>query len=88
MKKSIVLTIAGTDYNFNVNVQNHSDIMDSMVRGESMTATSHNFLMRTIDDKQKEQLKTLLAGSPGAEITIATMVKTEFAPTLEITVKK
>ena len=88
MKKQIVLTIAGTEFTFNLTVQDHSDFVDSVARGGSMTAASHNLVMRTIDNSQKEDFKKVLEESPGAELQIAGVLKNEFAPVLEIAVKK
>ncbi|WP_372761069.1 putative phage tail assembly chaperone [Pseudoalteromonas sp.] len=88
MKQTITLTIAGTDFKFNMTVQDHSDFVDSVARGGSMTAASHNMVMRTITDEQKPELKKVLESSPGSELQIASMLKTEFSPVLEIAVKK
>lgn len=88
MKQTITLTIGATDFAFNVTVQDHSAYVDSVARGESVTAASHNFVMRTINDKQKTEFKELLTNSPGAELQIAGSIKGEFSPTLEIQVKK
>jgi len=88
MKKLVTLTIGDKDFNFNVTVQDHSDFVDSAARGESMTAAAHNFVMRAIDKEQKEDFKKLLTDSPGAELQIASSIKAEFSPVLEIKVKK
>jgi len=88
MKQAIILTIGMADFSFNVTVQDHSDFVDSAARGESMTAAAHNFVMRTIDEKQKEAFKKLLTDSPGAELQVASNIKAEFSPILEIKVKK
>lgn len=88
MKKTIVLTIAGTDFSFSVTAKDHSDFIDAMARGGSVTAASYNFAMRTIDGDQKDDFKKLLESAPGAEVQIAGELKTEFAPVLEIAVKK
>ncbi|WP_372942746.1 putative phage tail assembly chaperone [Shewanella sp.] len=88
MKQPIVLTIAGTDFTFNVTVQDHSDFIDSVARGGSMTAASHNMVMRTIDSSQKDEFKKVLESSPGAELQIASTLKVEFSPVLDIAVKK
>lgn len=88
MKQPIILTIAEQDFTFNVTVQDHSAFVDSAARGESMTAAAHNFVMRTIDEKQKDAFKELLTNSPGAELQIASSIKAEFSPILEIKVKK
>ena len=88
MKNKVTLTIAGTDFNFSIAVQDHSAFVDSAARGESMTAAAHNFCMRTIDASEKEAFKKLLEDSPGTELQIAGTLKAEFSPILEITVKK
>lgn len=88
MKKTIILTIAGTDFSFNVAVQDHSDFIDSVARGSSMTAASHNLVMRAIDSDQKEAFRKVLDEAPGAELQIAGALKTEFSPVLDIAVKK
>ena len=88
MKKTIFLTIGAVDFHFQLTVQDHRDFIDAAARGASMTASAHNFVMRTIDDKSKEDFKKLLASSPGAEIQIASNLKAEFSPVLEISIKK
>lgn len=88
MKKTIVLTIAGTDFSFNVTAKDHGDFVDAVARGGSVTAASYNFAMRTIDGEQKDDFKKLLESAPGAELQIVGELKTEFAPVLEIAVKK
>ncbi len=88
MKKTITLTIGSTEFNFNLTVNDHSDFVDSVSRGGSICSASHNFAMRSIDVTQKEELKKLLENSPGAEVQVAGALKGEFAPALEIAVKK
>lgn len=88
MKKAITLTIAGANFAFNVNVQDHNDFIDATARGTSITAASHNFAMRAICAEQKDEFKKLLADSPGAELQVAGALKVEFSPVLEIAVKK
>ena len=88
MKQAIALTIGLTDFKFNVTATDHNDLIDAQARGESITAASHNFVMRTIDEKDKDNLKGLLTSSPGAEVQIAAAVKTKFSPVLEIKIKK
>jgi hypothetical protein len=88
MKDLITLLIAGIEYKFNVTVQDHSDFIDSTARGESISAAAHNFVMRTVDSESKDGLKKLLESSPGSELQIATLVKTEFSPMLEMSIKK
>lgn len=88
MKQLITLTIGGTDFGFDVTVQDHNAFVDAAAAGRSMTAAAHNFVHRTITSEQKEALKKLLEASPGAELQIAAELKSEFSPVLEISVKK
>ena len=88
MKKTIVLTIAGTDFSFHVTAKDHGDFVDAVARGGSVTAASYNLAMRTIDGDQKDDFKKLIDTAPGAELQIAGELKTEFAPVLDIAVKK
>lgn len=88
MKKPIVLTIAGTDFSFNVTAQDHNAFVDAAARRESITAAAHNLVMRTINPEQKEELKALLETAPGAAVQIASELGAEFSPVLEIAVKK
>lgn len=88
MKKTITLTVGSTDFAFNVAVQDHTDFIDATARGQSVTAASHNFTMRTINAEQKEDFKKLLESNPGAELQIASFLKAEFSPVLDIAVKK
>ncbi|NRD73263.1 hypothetical protein HQQ94_08400 [Shewanella sp. VB17] len=88
MKKPITLTIGTTEFNFNMTANDHSDYIDIIGRGGSLTSASNNFVIRTIDKEQKEEFKKLLAESPGAEVQIAGTLKGEFAPILDIAVKK
>jgi hypothetical protein len=88
MKQTIILTIGGIDFPFHVTVQDHSDFIDAAARGSSMTGSAHNFVMRAIDNESKEDFKKLLATSPGAELQIASELKAEFSPVLEISIKK
>lgn len=88
MKKTIVLTIAGTDFSFAVTAQDHNSFVDAAARRESITASAHNLVMRTIEKEQKGDLQKLLEQSPGAAVQIASELGAEFSPVLEIAVKK
>lgn len=88
MKKTIVLTIAGIDFGFAVTAQDHNSFVDAAARRESITASAHNLVMRTIEPAQKDELKKLLEQSPGAAVQIASELGAEFSPVLEIAVKK
>lgn len=88
MKQVITLAIGTTEFAFNVTAQDHNDYVDSVSRGGSISAASHNFLVRVIDSEQKEVFKKFLDETPGAALQIAATLKVEFSPVLEIAVKK
>ncbi|WP_108944089.1 putative phage tail assembly chaperone [Shewanella halifaxensis] len=88
MKKQIVLTIGTSEFKFAVTANDHADFVDVVSRGGSMCSGAHNFVMRSISAEQKDELKSLLTESPGAEVQIAGALKAEFSPVLEIAVKK
>lgn len=88
MKKLITLLIAGIEFKFNVTVQDHSDFVDAAARGESMSAAARNFVMRTVDESDKDEFRKLIDKSPGSELQIAGMLKGEFSPVLEMSIKK
>lgn len=88
MKKTITLTVGTTDFAFNVTANDHNDYVDTVARGGSVSAASHNFLIRVIDSEQKDAFKKFLDETPGAAIQIASHLKVEFSPVLEIAVKK
>lgn len=88
MKQTIVLTIAGTDFSFNMTAQDHNDFIDAAARRDSMTAAANNLVVRTINPEQKDALKAVLEKSPGAAVQIASSLGAEFSPVLDIAVKK
>lgn len=75
--KELVFNIGLDDYNGYVNkVQQHNKIQPA-----------HNFLMSTVTDETKPNLKEVV-GIPGAVMTILQEVLEEYQPDFEVTVKK
>lgn len=87
MKKTIILTVAGTDFSFDVTTNDYNGYMNEIMPANKV-APAHNLLIRTVDAKQKDDLKKLLEDSPGATLQMVNMINEEFAPALQITVKK
>jgi hypothetical protein len=87
MKKTIILTVVGTDFSFNVTTTEYNGYMNEIMP-DNKVAPAHNLLIRTVDAKQKDELKKLLDETPGATLQMAGMINQEFAPAIEISVKK
>lgn len=87
MKNTIILTIAGTEFSFAMTTNDYNSYLNEIMP-DNKVAPAHNLVMRTIEPKQKEDLKTVLETSPGAAMQIAGLLTTEFAPSIEISVKK
>jgi hypothetical protein len=87
MKKTIVLTIAGTEFSFNMSTNDYNSYLNEIMP-DNKVAPAHNLVMRTIESTQKEDLKTVFETSPGAAMQIVGLLNQEFAPSIEISVKK
>lgn len=87
MKKTIVMTAAGTELSFNVSTADYNQYINE-VMPDNKVAPNHNLLMRTVDAAVKQPLADLLEANPGAAIQLGSTLAAEFAPQLEITVKK
>jgi arginine repressor len=87
MKKTIILTIAGTAFSFNMSTNDYNSYLNEIMP-DNKVAPSHNLVMRAVESTQKEDLKTVLDTSPGASLQIASLLNQEFAPSIEISVKK
>ncbi len=87
MKKTITLTIAGTDFSFTVTADDYNNYMNALMPNDKV-APAHQLVVRTVASTQKEALAELLESNSGAAMVIAGSLITEFAPKLEISVKK
>lgn len=87
MKKPIELTIAGTDIRFNMTTEDYNGYLNEIMP-DNKVAPAHNLVMRTVDAESKEALRDILDQSPGASMQIAGLLTQEFAPSIEISVKK
>ncbi|MCL1123524.1 putative phage tail assembly chaperone [Shewanella surugensis] len=87
MKNTIELTIAGTDFKFNMTTEDCFDYNNGILPNDKV-APAQNLLTRTVDNKQKDELKALLDTSPASIGMIASTLITTFSPLVDIQVKK
>ncbi|WP_345868404.1 putative phage tail assembly chaperone [Shewanella algae] len=87
MKKTITLTIAGMDISFNMTTADYNNYINE-VMPDNKVAPAHNLAVRTVSDEGKEPLKKLLEQHPGLEVQLAAKLAQDFAPMVEISVKK
>ncbi len=57
------------------------------ISADNKVAPSHNFLLRSVDDDSKDELKKFIADNPGSEIELANALASEYKPDTEIVVK-
>ncbi|AYV22352.1 putative phage tail assembly chaperone [Vibrio mediterranei] len=87
-KKTIVLTIAGSDIQFAPTPELYGEYVGAMARGD-MTDSAHNFVMQSAQgDEEKETLRKLDEDNAGAMIQVAGTLVGEYAPKVAISVKK
>lgn len=77
----------GKEFKFTVNRDSYNKYVNSMTQKDKV-APSHNFLMMTVDQKQKAELREVLEQNPGAEVEIAGGIYEEYTPDIGLVVKK
>ncbi|QYK02447.1 putative phage tail assembly chaperone [Shewanella psychrotolerans] len=87
MKKNIALLIAGTSIGFTMTTEDYNGYLNEIMP-DNKVAPAHNLVMRTVEADSKEALRGILDTSPGASMQIAGLLTQEFAPSIEISVKK
>ena len=85
-RAEITLEISGQDFTFNLTPQDVTKYFNA-VTANNKVAPSHNLLVQTV---QQEQLATLKAHlvNPVTTMKIAGTLLEEYAPDVEVTVKK
>ncbi|SOB60532.1 Phage protein [Pseudodesulfovibrio profundus] len=86
MKKTITLDINDKPITFHIEPDDYNRFLNEM-QPNNKVSPAHNFLMRTVDEGCKEELKELLL-IPGAPLTIVGDLVEEYTPDLRITVGK
>ena len=86
-KKSIVVVVGATELEFNPTEVEYNDYMNELMPDNKVNP-AHNFLFNCVTDETKDELRTITESNPGAAVQITAIVLAEYAPQLEIKVKK
>ncbi|NIB44772.1 hypothetical protein HBA55_34650 [Pseudomaricurvus alkylphenolicus] len=86
-EQAIVVTILDQDYTFRVSRQDYNKYINTMLPNNKV-APSHNLVVNTVIDENRDAVITILEENPGAEMEIATSIVTEYSPDLGIVAKK
>ena len=85
-RTDITLEVSGQDFDFSMDPALMTKYINSLTPANKV-APAHNLLMTSVNQEQKATLKPLLA-NPMTAIQIAGALIEEYAPTVEVTVKK
>ncbi|AOY11845.1 hypothetical protein BGL48_11865 [Salinivibrio sp. SS3] len=86
-QKKIVLTVSGTDTHFEPTPELYADYMGQVAQG-NISDAAHNFVMQSATEDSKPALRELNEENPGAAIQLAGVLMQEYAPKVNIAVKK
>ena len=85
--KSITLTVAGQDIHFEPTMVAYNQLQNEAAVSKNVAGSLRDYLLKVVSPESKPDLLELLA-RPGATVQIATALNGEYAPELEITVKR
>lgn len=83
----LTATVGATDIEFDIGRDDYNKYINSVTQNNKI-APSHNFLMSTVNEKQKAALREILEQTPGSEVQLAGAILEEYTPDLGIVVKK
>lgn len=83
----LTVTVGATDIEFDIGRDDYNKYINSVTQNNKI-APSHNFLMATVNEKQKGALREFLESTPGGEIQVAGALLEAYTPDLAIVVKK
>jgi len=86
MNQLIVLEINDKELTFDVSLEAYNKYMNEM-QPTNKVAPSHTFVMRTVTEESKDDVRNLLK-KPGAPLQLAGKLVEEFTPDLTIVVGK
>ncbi|HFK5775817.1 TPA: putative phage tail assembly chaperone [Enterobacter ludwigii] len=86
-KQIITLTVAGTELNFEPNLTAYNQLINSGAREKNAVGVVNEYLVKIVAPDSREALKELLK-RPGVGMQISQVVNDEYAPALDIEVKK
>lgn len=87
MNQLITLTVGGVELSFAPTEVEYNDYMNDLMP-DNKVAPAHNFLFNTVTEETKEALRKITDKNKGAAVQITSAVMAEYAPQLEIKVKK
>ncbi|MEC4725855.1 putative phage tail assembly chaperone [Shewanella sp. D64] len=82
----ITLTAAGIDFSFNLTMQAYNRLINGS--GKNPAGAVTQLLESTVDPEQKAQLSPFLADNPAAAQIMGEVLIAEFAPRIEVSIKK
>ncbi|MCG7585674.1 putative phage tail assembly chaperone [Photobacterium sp. OFAV2-7] len=86
-KKVITLTVGDKELKFEPTETAYNDCANSTAQGD-VAAAYHNFVFETATEETKKVLREMLKGNPGTTMQVGAAVTQEYAPKLDIKVKK
>ncbi|WP_085841457.1 putative phage tail assembly chaperone [Enterobacter asburiae] len=86
-KQIITLTVAGAELNFEPNLTAYNQLINSSAREKNAVGVVNEYLVKIVTPDSREALKELLK-RPGVGMQISQVVNDEYAPALDIEVKK
>ncbi|WP_274025597.1 putative phage tail assembly chaperone [Vibrio parahaemolyticus] len=87
MNQLITLAVGGVELSFAPTEVEYNDYMNDLMP-DNKVAPAHNFLFNTVTEETKEALRKITDKNKGAAVQITSAVMAEYAPQLEIKVKK
>ncbi|RTP98389.1 hypothetical protein EKN38_21310 [Enterobacter sp. WCHEn045836] len=86
-KHIITLTIAGNDYHFEPNLTAYNQLINATARDKNAVGVVGDYLKKIVCPDSREALNALLM-RPGVAFQIAQTINDEYAPAVDIEVKK
>ncbi|AVY98076.1 hypothetical protein DAI21_10590 [Lelliottia sp. WB101] len=86
-KQIITLTVAGTELHFEPNLTAYNQLINSSAREKNAVGVVNEYLVKIVTPDSRDALKELLK-RPGVGMQISQVVNDEYAPALDIEVKK
>ncbi|MEB5958814.1 putative phage tail assembly chaperone [Enterobacter sichuanensis] len=86
-KNIITLDVAGTELKFEPNLTAYNQLINSSAREKNAVGVVNEYLTKIVTPDSRAALKELLL-RPGAGMQISQAVNDEYAPALDIEVKK
>lgn len=83
----LTVTVGEVDISFDIGRDDYNRYINTVTQANKV-APSHNFLMTTVDEKQKAALRDFLDKTPGGEVQLAGALLEAYTPDLSFIVKK